>query len=58
MTVQVQATSGSLGVTAWYLFANSGQAGYSDWLDLFVAAQTSATPTPTPSASSWWGWLF
>lgn len=35
VTVQVEATAGARGVTAWYLFSESAATTY-DWLDLFV----------------------
>ncbi len=37
VTVQVSATAGNLGVTAWYIFSEDNQTSY-DWLDLFVSA--------------------
>ena len=49
VTVQVQATAGSLGVTSWYVFSHDGQTTY-DWLDLFV----SDTGTADTSDWGWW----
>jgi hypothetical protein len=47
VTVEVAATSGSLGVTAWYVFEDDGQTTY-DWLDLFLEA------TSTSDSNGWW----